>query len=513
MICEIMTYCIAIYGLLLLITICSLPVTISIVYCSVEEGNGVCPDNSKCCKILGVDGTSISSGCIPHNPHIEGDGVCCEDDYSYIKSGVGTGCAGNYKCDSKLVNRTMDFFCSLHRIDEHGSKGEVTIMPRYELVDASIKQLSVQGFPIAHHEYLKMTPIRSHQPPVLACYSNFDIPLLLSNETPILDARIQLVIIVVHGSGRNADEYLYSTMGAVEKQDVMRSDSVLIIAPRFLAMEDGVEFIPAKIGSSTKLVKPMMWNETYPIPHTWRYGANALQPWSDLSSYDVMDALVEYFADSKRFQNLSKIAVIGHSAGAQFTHRWALLSNSLAWGDWKLNNSEGEDNVSISRRLQAIKKGLPLIQVVAANPRSYCYLDERRIIDGIFQSPPKSMIEQCPHYDNWEWGLAPGGDLLTPYKDRALAFFKGNVTKLSHRYAFRHITYLSGYNDTEILHGSCADDLFQGKFRRERSEHYFKSLKSQFGALLVHSRLVVQNVGHDHSLIFASEEGITAIFN
>ena len=75
-------------------------------FCSEEEGGGVCPDNSKCCRIEvnhsndnlkadeGVTAKVSSSGCLPMNRHIEGPGTCCGDTTSF----GGTACAGNYQC-------------------------------------------------------------------------------------------------------------------------------------------------------------------------------------------------------------------------------------------------------------------------------------------------------------------------------------------------------------------------------------------------------------------------------
>ena len=163
------------------------PVVYAIKHCPIEEGGGVCPDDSKCCKILINDdglaanspsssssSSSFSSGCIPNNPHLEGDGMCCND--NNMKPGLGTGCAGEYKCDSSMrrINDknnndnndngndkndvVIDYFCSLNQNDDHGmdattnttmsttttssATDQKLIMPRYELITSTSKQLS-----------------------------------------------------------------------------------------------------------------------------------------------------------------------------------------------------------------------------------------------------------------------------------------------------------------------------------------------------------------------------------
>ena len=127
-----------------------------------------------------------------------------------------------------------------------------------------------------------------------------------------------------------------------------------------------------------------------------------------------------------------------------------------------------------------------------------------------YETPSQDLRDNCPTYNRWEWGLEAGG-LDAPYKDRALALFGGDTSKLAARYSKRGVVYLAGGNDTEHLHGSCEDDGFQGKTRIERSYYYYESLKEYFGEQ-VHSRLVVNDVGHDHSLIFQSIQAIGAMF-
>jgi len=73
------------------------------------------------------------------------------------------------------------------------------------------------------------------------------------------------------------------------------------------------------------------------------------------------------------------------------------------------------------------------------------------------------------------------------------------------------VAYLSGKNDTEVLKRSCEADGFQGAYRRQRSERYFSSLGAYFERE-VHRRFVVDDVGHDHALLFESARGIEAMF-
>ena len=131
-------------------------------------------------------------------------------------------------------------------------------------------------------------------------------------------------------------------------------------------------------------------------------------------------------------------------------------------------------------------------------------------VDSAWFTPSKSMIQSCPTYNSWEWGLEDGG-LPCTYRDKALAHFDGNVSQLADRYSKRNVVYLSGAKDTEHLHGSCEDDGFQGVHRRQRSALFFNSLKELFGKQ-VHSRMVVKDSEHDHMFMFQSDEGRYALF-
>jgi hypothetical protein len=172
-------------------------------------------------------------------------------------------------------------------------------------------------------------------------------------------------------------------------------------------------------------------------------------------------------------------------------HRWALLSNSAAWT-------------------------VADIRVIVANPRSYCYLDERRWYfsepddtQEIFHKPKQDTVRSCPDYNRWLWGLQAGGDLPCPYRDEAMDQVR-SPTLLADRYAARDVIYLSGENDViPQVHDPCAS-LLQGKTRKERARHYVAGLHEFFGHP-VHELRVVPSSGHDHALMFQSQVGREAI--
>jgi hypothetical protein len=54
--------------------------------------------------------------------------------------------------------------------------------------------------------------------------------------------------------------------------------------------------------------------------------------------------------------------------------------------------------------------------------------------------------------------------------------------------------------------------MFEGHFRRERAQNYMKFLRAFFGRT-VHKGALVPGVGHDHTNMFQSTEGLAAVFN
>lgn len=465
--------------------------------CSTQED--FCQDDSTCCPFYTTTGI-LAYGCLPSNPHIKGPGSCCIEE---TLTESATGCAGNFKCS--LQNQTK--VCTF----ANKNANETIVMPRYQLFPVDSKSIrNLYGFPIEYQE------IYNERGAVAAYYSTKG-PILTYTLPEYKHGDIQAVVIVVHGSGRNADEYLYSMNNVANLQTRYKPENILVIAPNFLAVEDGIYSVPVVLDDNTTIQSsPMKWNETDPIPHTWRYGNNALDPFDRYSSYHVMDAIIEailekYIKGDYEFRNLERIVCAGHSAGGQFIQRWALTSNSYIWNDDKYMHTNRISSIKTFRKLQMRRK-LPEIIAVVANPRSYAYLDRRRWRNSTyFAEPTMKQKQKCKTYDSWEWGLSKGGILPCPYKDATISMFNGNTSEIADRYSNRNVIYLSGMNDTEILHGSCEDDRFQGRFRRERSFFFYESLNKLFGRY-VHSRVEIENVGHDHSLIFEDPKAINEIF-
>jgi hypothetical protein len=94
---------------------------------------------------------------------------------------------------------------------------------------------------------------------------------------------IQIALIIIHGAGRNADDYLCSATAAVKLQKQYPAQSILIIVPHFPSVtDDPITLYEGGI--------PLKWGDD----NEWRYGAQAIYPRyaNNFSSFDTVDRIM-----------------------------------------------------------------------------------------------------------------------------------------------------------------------------------------------------------------------------
>jgi hypothetical protein len=214
-----------------------------------------------------------------------------------------------------------------------------------------------------------------------------------------------------------------------------------------------------------------------------------------------MDSLLYMLAgDRWRFPSLERVVLTGHSSGGQFVQRWALLTSY--WDQTRFH-------------------------AVAVNPSSYAYLIPERYLDGKWKLP-HDLETDCPGYNQWEWGLDLGGNYSVGYFEKALNDVDHDLDLLKQRFSQRRTVYMIGSQDrcnmsesktswcnSHGLETTCSDQL-QGTNRFERHCNYYQSLLHQLGNIdfaKFHRSVTVRGVGHDHSLIFNSIEGMFYLFD
>ena len=175
-----------------------------------------------------------------------------------------------------------------------------------------------------------------------------------------LDTRnesITRALIVVHGAGRDADNYFRSSLAAAFLGGAL--DNTVVIAPRMASNAANCK--------DTLAANEVSWN-----CNTWRSGGPAISN-PDLTSFDFLDEILRKVARKEIFPNLKAIVVAGHSAGGQVVNRY------------EMGNQVHE------------KLGVPVTYVVS-NPSSYAYPEALRPTDAAYsvQAHPPSYVPEIP---------------------------------------------------------------------------------------------------------------------
>lgn len=274
-------------------------------------------------------------------------------------------------------------------------------------------------------------------------YSNY--PLEEKNE------KIEQLIIVIHGSERNADGYFSSVSSNLRKLE--KTENTLLISPHFKEPRD------------IQLPGELTWTS-----EGWIKGDQSLTN-ASVSSFEIIENFIRLSVNKDLFPSLKRVVITGHSAGGQLTQRFAL-------------GSKLEENLAG-----------PTFRYIVANPGSYAYLTKTRAV-----ALPEG--KNC-EYNNFKHGL----DKLNPFMSQS------SVEEIRARYVQRDVVYLIGEQDiiTKDLDNTCADAV-QGMNRLIRAFNFKEILDREFPENR-HEIHKVPGVGHSQWLIYTSEIGKSALFN
>jgi pimeloyl-ACP methyl ester carboxylesterase len=290
---------------------------------------------------------------------------------------------------------------------------------------------------------------------------------------------ITRALVVVHGAGRDADNYFRSTLAAAFLAGAL--DNTAVIAPRMASNAAGCK--------DTLAANEVSWNCS-----TWRSGGPAVSN-ADLTSFDFLDEILRKVARKEVFPNLKAIVVAGHSAGGQVVNRY------------EMGNQVHE------------KLGIPVTYVVS-NPSSYAYPDANRPTDAAYavQSHAPGYVPEipantaafhafgggrdCTTYDQWPYGLEKHTGYTAKESDE----------QLRKQLVARPTTYLLGELDVLPLggfDGSCPA-MAQGPTRLARGEAFGKLVNEKLGAH--HAIAIVPECGHNARCMFTSEAALPLLF-
>lgn len=291
---------------------------------------------------------------------------------------------------------------------------------------------------------------------------------------------ITRAVIVVHGAGRDADNYYRSALAGAFLAGTLQT--ALVIAPRLASNAGNCRDSLAQ--------HEISWN-----CNTWRSGGPGVSD-SAVTSFDFLDAILRNLARRDVFPNLAGIVVTGHSAGGQVTNRYGMSS--------KVHDA----------------LGVP-VQYVVANPSSYAWPSDERPTGPAAWSlqagapgyvsavPPNAPAFRslgdgrgCTAYNDWPYGFRNRTGYTAALGD----------SQLTRQLASRPVTYVLGEGDILPLggfDGSCAA-MAQGPTRRARGEAYARYVNERLGGH--HEVVVVTGCGHNGRCIYTSEPWLRIAF-
>ena len=249
-------------------------------------------------------------------------------------------------------------------------------------------------------------------------------------------------------------------MGVV--QAARRMDSTLVIAPHFQTTDDSPS-----------------WDEPAWTSGGWKRGHKSLSSHGTgdrISSYEAVDDILGYLGNRALFPKLEAVVVTGHSAGGQYTHRFAATSPA-------------QEEISHLR-----------FRYIVVNPSTYLYIGpERASPGGGFEIPDRG---DCPKYNEWHYG----------FEDRNSYASRLTEEETRARLIGRDVVYMAGTADTgdSALDVSCGA-MLQGEHRYARALNLFDFMNTYFpenGDVLFQ----VAGVGHSSSGMYGSAMGRSSLF-
>ncbi len=269
--------------------------------------------------------------------------------------------------------------------------------------------------------------------------------------------QVRELIVIVHGQNGSSLNAVKTGVNLAKK--LGRYSTALVVAPQFL--ED------------SKLTNMPMNLLVWSRKNNWRRGDLSNGPADNrVSSFTVMDLLLDAYLNDQTIPNIQSVLILGHSAGGQYVQRYAI----------------GTD---IDRRNPSSR-----FVFGVANPSTYMYLNLQRPLPDIslgFDIPTESSCA----WNNGHYGFGAPNDYMSQYSES---------TRIQ-RYLQRSVIYALGSLDSDPLHpqlGRSACAKLQGDHRLDRGLKYFSFLETFFPTHR-HALVVVDGVGHEASRMLTSE--------
>jgi hypothetical protein len=288
------------------------------------------------------------------------------------------------------------------------------------------------------------------------------VPYFRSHDPAAIHADVRYGVIVVHGMLRDFEDYYDRVLSSAESAGV--AATTVVLAPRFQIEDEAGD-------------DELFWGSS-----GWKQGdlARNARRQVQISSFDIVDKLLETLVRNDAFPNLRHITVIGHSAGGQFVNRYVAAANLDAAGE------------------------VPVTFAVM-NPSNFLYLDDRRPGPNGYRESAE-LVQAAPRYNRYRYGL----------EELNTAMQRVGLENIIERMTTRRCCYFGGTADTLTAALDQSDAAMQqGANRFERFQNYRRHVADyRDGRWSAHSRFVeIPDVGHSSTKMLAAPAIQELMFN
>jgi len=257
-------------------------------------------------------------------------------------------------------------------------------------------------------------------------------------------------IFVVHGASHNADDYYGYLTNTLEAEGL--SESTVLISPFFR-------------NTSTGSSEDYYWSSV-----NYRDGDQSSNA-NKISSFEVMDLLIDQLADESKFPFMERIIITGQSSGGRFTHVYGPANKS-----------------------EATHTDLTFNYIVSESQYFY-YPDNQRINESDNQL---STPSGCAGYEVWPFGYSA----IPPYLQGV------SKADFNDRFVNRSIHYQlgNGSGADPTLNTTDCEATLLGSSRYQRGENMYRYMELVYPGTHNHNKIVVPGVSHNGSQIYQSTE-------
>jgi len=141
--------------------------------------------------------------------------------------------------------------------------------------------------------------------------------------------KLKRAVVIIHGLNRDPGTYESNMLSALSQVPIseINTDSVAIVAPFFANGNDkdtqAYPWVNGLKSGQGSITNTLVWSGSQ-----WSAGGNNQYPWTsskNISSYTVLDQMIQYFDNKTAFPNINQIVIAGHSLGGQTVQRYAAI--------------------------------------------------------------------------------------------------------------------------------------------------------------------------------------------